>query len=248
MRHFRPTLAFSALLALAGAGRAAQGFPDVPLPPPIEPPTAEMFAPAAAPLPRGRSLYLERVRAEAERNGLPFAVADAVATVESAYNPNAVGGVGEIGLMQVRPTTAAMLGYRGPAAGLFDPDVNVRYGVLYLAQAWRLTDGDLCETLMKYRAGHGETRMSALSVQYCVRARLHLASIGSPLANAPVPPAVAMAAARPLPKPAIAGARTGPAAGAQARMAARRTRWAAQDARIQAIESRISSATLSIMR
>jgi hypothetical protein len=40
---------------------------------------------------------------------------------------------------------------------------------------------------MKYRAGHGEERMSERSVEYCRRARAHLAAIGSPLANAPVP-------------------------------------------------------------
>jgi len=31
---------------------------------------------------------------------------------------------------------------------------------------------------MKYRAGHGSETMSALSVEYCRRARLHLASVG----------------------------------------------------------------------
>jgi hypothetical protein len=197
---------------------------------------------------RGRALYLERLTREAERQGLPPAVADAVAAVESAYNPNAVGGVGEIGLMQVLPSTAVMLGHRGPTAALFDPDTNIRFGVTYLAQAWRLTGGDLCQTLMKYRAGHGETRMSPLSVSYCVRARTHLASIGSPLATAPVPPAVAMA---PAPRPRVAAAaRPGVrvASATQARIAARRTRWAAQDARIKAIESRVSGSMLAIMR
>ncbi len=249
-------------LGLAGAcaARAAEGFPDLPLPPAVEPPTSSSIvpgvldAPAKPPVlhPRGRALYLERLSREAERQGLPPAVADAVATVESAYNPNAVGGVGEVGLMQVLPTTAAMLGHRGAVSALFDPDLNIRYGITYLAQAWRLTGGDLCETLMKYRAGHGETRMSPLSVSYCVRARAHLAAIGSPLAAAPIPPAVAMT---PLPRPrALAARSTGgkpraaSAGAAPARLAARRARWAAGDARIQAIESRVGPGMLSIMR
>jgi hypothetical protein len=100
--------------------------------------------------------------------------------VESAYNPYAVGGVGEVGLMQVRPETAAMLGHRGGTTELFDPAVNIRYGVTYLARAWQLAEGDLCRALMKYRAGHGEERMTPLSVEYCRRARGHLAAIGSP--------------------------------------------------------------------
>jgi hypothetical protein len=83
--------------------------------------------------------------------------------------------------MQIRPTTAAMLGYRGTLAGLFEPETNVRYGIAYLGRAWQLADGNLCRALMKYRAGHGEERMTPLSVEYCRRVRVHLAAIGSPL-------------------------------------------------------------------
>jgi hypothetical protein len=51
----------------------------------------------------------------------------------------------------------------------------------YLAKAWRLADGDLCRALTKYRAGHGSDRMSALSIEYCRRARQHLAAVGAQL-------------------------------------------------------------------
>src|SRR5204862_75646 len=84
---------------------------------------------------------------------------------------------------------AALLGYRGTDAGLAEPTINVRYGVAYLARAWRLAAGDLCRALMKYRAGHGEERMTPLSVEYCRRARAHLAATGSPLAGDTAPPA-----------------------------------------------------------
>jgi hypothetical protein len=67
---------------------------------------------------------------------------------------------------------------------LAEPETNIRYGIEYLAQAWRLSGGDLCQALMKYRTGHREERMTPHSVEYCRRARLHLAAIGSPLANA----------------------------------------------------------------
>jgi hypothetical protein len=128
----------------------------------------------------GRATYLAIVTREAERAGLPAAIADAVAEVESGYRAEAFGRVGEVGLMQIRPQTAALLGYLGPVAGLFEPETNIHFGIKYLAQAWRLARGDLCRTLMKYRAGHGEERMTALSVNYCRRAREHLASIGTP--------------------------------------------------------------------
>jgi hypothetical protein len=36
---------------------------------------------------------------------------------------------------------------------------------------------------MKYRAGHGETRFSFLSVEYCMRVRAHLAAAGVPISG-----------------------------------------------------------------
>src|SRR5918997_6745558 len=102
--------------------------------------------------------------------------------------------------MQVRPETAAMLGHRGGITALFEPETNVRLGVMYLARAWQLADGDLCRALMKYRAGWGEERMTPLSVEYCRRVRSHLAAIGSPLAQGALPestePAAPFAARR----------------------------------------------------
>jgi soluble lytic murein transglycosylase-like protein len=127
---------------------------------------------------KDRSVYLPAIAHEAAANGVPPALVDAVVRIESRYDPAAVGSVGEIGLMQVRPKTAALLGFQGTSADLAQPQTNLRYGVGYLAKAWRLASGDLCRTLMKYRAGHGSETMSALSVEYCRRARLHLASVG----------------------------------------------------------------------
>jgi hypothetical protein len=127
---------------------------------------------------KDRSAYLPAIVHEAEANGVPPALVDAVVRIESRYDPAAVGSVGEIGLMQVRPKTAELLGFQGTSAELAQPQTNLRYGVGYLAKAWRLASGDLCRTLMKYRAGHGSETMSALSVEYCRRARLHLASVG----------------------------------------------------------------------
>jgi hypothetical protein len=155
--------------------------PDADLPPIPLPPLIEGLIGMPQAYTPGRQVHLETVRREAEQAGLPPDVADAVTQVESAYNPGAVGGVGEVGLMQIRPATATMLGYRGTLSGLFEPETNIRYGVIYLARAWQLADGDLCRALMKYRAGHGEERMTPLSIEYCRRARTHLATIGSPL-------------------------------------------------------------------
>lgn len=118
-----------------------------------------------------------------ERRGIPPALGHAVATVESGWNPAALGADGEIGLMQVMPATAAMLGFHGTLQELADPATNIRLGVQYLGDAWFLARGNLCTALMKYRAGHGEDAMSARSVEYCARVRAYLASVGSPLAS-----------------------------------------------------------------
>jgi soluble lytic murein transglycosylase-like protein len=129
----------------------------------------------------GRNEYRPIIEREALAYGLPPALLDAVMAVESRYNPAVIGNDGEIGLMQVMPATARMLGFAGTEAQLANPEVNIHYGAKYLAGAWRLAAQDLCTAAMKYRAGHGETRFSPLSVSYCSRVRNHLAANGVPV-------------------------------------------------------------------
>ncbi|WP_247400665.1 transglycosylase SLT domain-containing protein [Bradyrhizobium sp. 76] len=130
------------------------------------------------------------IEKETVKTQLPADVAEAVVFVESRYDAGLVGRVGEVGLMQVRPETAAMLGFAGPQAELAEPEVNIHYGVTYLAKAWRLAQGDLCRALMKYRAGHGEEIMTTRSTTYCHRARNRLIAMNSPFASPGAMPAV----------------------------------------------------------
>ena len=69
------------------------------------------------------------VEQEALKAGLPADIAEAVVKVESSFDPNTVGTVGEIGLMQVRPKTAEMMGFRGSADELARPAVKIHYGM-----------------------------------------------------------------------------------------------------------------------
>ena len=243
-----PAAAGEASAALPPARPAS--FPELPKPPEI--PALAIAAPS---LPEARKLYLPMLTAEAKARGLPPEVADAVARIESGYNPAALGGDGERGMMQVMPPTAAMLGFKGSLAELAEPATNIRLGVSYLADAWRLANGDLCRALMKYRAGHNQERMSALSVEYCRRAKSHLASIGSPLAAGPLPaaefgavPAGLGGASFALPS----GGGAGPQIGRVKRVAGRLVRvmpvrsastsrrfWAGHIARVKAIEARL---------
>ena len=73
---------------------------------------------------------------EARRVSVPRQIVDAVMRVESGYNPMASGLAGEVGLMQILPGTAAMLGFRGTMDELREPTTNIRLGVAYLSQAW----------------------------------------------------------------------------------------------------------------
>jgi soluble lytic murein transglycosylase-like protein len=130
--------------------------------------------------PGGYGAIVER---EAVAFGVPPELVDAVMAAESSYNPATMGASGEIGLMQLMPATAAMLGFTGTPAELAVPETNIHYGVMYLAAAWRLAEQDICTATMKYRAGHGETRFSYLSVDYCMRVRAHLAARGFPVSG-----------------------------------------------------------------
>ncbi|WP_342733560.1 transglycosylase SLT domain-containing protein [Bradyrhizobium sp. B117] len=157
--------------------------------------------------------------------------------------------------MQVRPETAAMLGFRGNTTELAEPDINIHYGVLYLARAWRLAGGDLCRALMKYRAGHGEETMTARSQVYCNRAHNRLVTMNSAALEAG---AVALdrAPAVTAPDSAPAAAKTAKIAQApkaptrpkdvyaryrQGTAAASRAYWAAHEARVSLIKARIEA-------
>ncbi|MGO4712933.1 lytic transglycosylase domain-containing protein [Bradyrhizobium sp. 2TAF24] len=131
-----------------------------------------------------RAYYRTLIEKETARTGLAPEIAEAVMAVESGYNPAVIGGVGEIGLMQLLPSTARMLGFSGTLADLAVPETNIHFGVMYLSQAWRLAGGDLCTAAMKYRAGHGETRFSHLSVAYCIAVRGKLMARGYPVSGA----------------------------------------------------------------
>lgn len=116
------------------------------------------------------------VARDAAENGVPYGLANAIVTIESRYNPR-VSNAGALGLMQIKAQTARGLGFRGTAAGLFDPDVNLRYGMRYLALAYRQSRGNLCATVMRYQSGIGATRMSAANRAYCSRASSLMARI-----------------------------------------------------------------------
>ena len=99
--------------------------------------------------------------------GLPFSLVDAVISKESRYNAKAVGSKGEIGLMQIMPSTARglarSLGYKKMArmstsqlrTHLNKPRNNLKLGLAYLSKCHKLAKGNIGATIGCYNAGPG---------------------------------------------------------------------------------------------
>lgn len=142
--------------------------------------TASLPASEVVLKPAGRTRQSDAVRAAAlkpmiaryaSENGLPYELADAVVRLESRYNAGARNGP-NMGLTQINFRTAQSLGYKGDSAGLLDAETNLRYGLKYLAQAYKLANGDTCGTILRYQFGHRTTTMTGASRAYCAKVKV----------------------------------------------------------------------------
>ena len=97
--------------------------------------------------------YSDLVSKHAASHGLPESLVHRIIMRESRYNPRAVAR-GNYGMMQIRLATARAMGYRGDAAGLLDPDVNMTYAVKYLAGAYRAAGGNADRAVGLYARGY----------------------------------------------------------------------------------------------
>lgn len=95
------------------------------------------------------SSVAQAIFAEAQRQGVPPALALELATEESGLNQGAVGSAGEIGIFQLMPATATALGV-DPA----DPQQNIQGGVTYLRQMLAQF-GDPAKAVAAYNCGPG---------------------------------------------------------------------------------------------
>jgi soluble lytic murein transglycosylase-like protein len=129
---------------------------------------------AEAKSPGGR--YGTIIARYASAYGVPESLARAVIQIESNYRPDALGSAGEIGLMQIKPATARLMGYSGTTEGLYHPETNIKFGMKYLGKAHKLGGGTICGTILKYNAGHAAKRMNKVSSVYCSKVKRHLAS------------------------------------------------------------------------
>jgi len=99
-----------------------------------------------------------QVSTQARRQGLNPALIYAVMRAESALDPNAQSGANAHGLMQLLPSTAAVLARQlrlrfDGVADLRNPRFNIRLGTAYLAGRMADHQQDVIATLAAYNAG-----------------------------------------------------------------------------------------------
>ena len=83
--------------------------------------------------------FLNLYRSHAQTSGVALSYLYGISRQESMLNPTVRSPVGAVGLMQLMPSTAALVakknGYRYKGSGtLTDPDLNIRFGSAYLRE------------------------------------------------------------------------------------------------------------------
>lgn len=91
--------------------------------------------------------------AERGQPGIPESLALAIAETESRFRCDARGTAGEIGVMQIKATTAFQMGFAGDPKLLYDCETNIWYGVLYLQRNFEKCGGVVHCTISKYNRG-----------------------------------------------------------------------------------------------
>jgi soluble lytic murein transglycosylase len=105
----------------------------------------------------------EAIIQESSKHGLDPYFVMAVISGESSFNPLAIGPVGEIGMMQIRPATGKWMAdlvkikWKGEKT-LRDPVQNIRIGAAYLAWLRSKFDGQAQLYLASYNMGAKSVR------------------------------------------------------------------------------------------
>lgn len=107
--------------------------------------------------------YQEEVRTYAKKYHVDSNLVVAVIKTESNFKPDAVSHRGAIGLMQLMPATAEWIAGQlndesFSVERLYEPDLNIRYGIWYLAELQEEFDNNPVLVLAAYNAGRGNVR------------------------------------------------------------------------------------------
>ena len=106
--------------------------------------------PSAAELHR-KSYYDTMISQIAQNQGVDPDLVKGIIHVESAFNPLALSPKGAMGLMQLMPGTASLLGVQDP----WDPQENITGGTKFISYLLKKYNGNLTKALAAYNAGPG---------------------------------------------------------------------------------------------
>jgi len=154
-----PTMARNAadlppLFAKNEAAPSPAAFEKVSATQPAPQPVSAGVVPTEAPKAAKTNPIVEMIRAEAERQGVPFEIAKKIAGAESRFSPTAEAGTSSAkGVFQITKGTLEGLG--GDYSKVFDPEHNIKHGVQYIGQNYRaLTSPDDPNAAAKVYLGH----------------------------------------------------------------------------------------------
>ncbi len=102
--------------------------------------------------------YLSEVQRNAKRQDLEPAIIFGLIRQESMMDENARSAVGALGLMQIMPETGKQIAHKLKESwqsenSLFNPDINIKYGVFYYKQLLTRFDGHFALAMAAYNAG-----------------------------------------------------------------------------------------------
>jgi soluble lytic murein transglycosylase-like protein len=128
-----------------------------------------------------RDLYEPYVLEYSNQHSLRPELVRAVIQVESGYNPRALSPKGAMGLMQLMPDTARMLGVVRP----YDPEQNIRGGTRYLRLLLDKYSGNEELALAAYNAGSGAVDRYGKRIPPYRETRDYVRKVGSKAGEAP---------------------------------------------------------------
>jgi soluble lytic murein transglycosylase-like protein len=99
-----------------------------------------------------RTMIKSRLRTVARELGLAPRLALSMAQVESGFNPSAVSPRGAIGVLQIMPSLASEHFEVDPEM-LFDPEINIRIGLLHMKYLLDRFENNIDLSLAAYNAG-----------------------------------------------------------------------------------------------
>ena len=118
----------------------------------IKPGRAEAYVEKDEPIKGKNGRIRRKIRSVAIELGLDPKLALSMAKVESGYNPTLVSPKGAIGVLQVTPRLA-WHDFKVPREKLFDPNVNIRVGLIWMKHLLKRFDYNIDLSLAAYNSG-----------------------------------------------------------------------------------------------